>query len=81
MSAAAVARLKELEEKLPADFLSMEIVDVLEDPDSAENNRVLATPTLIRMSPLPMIRVVGDVESVDRLMQLLDLMQAPQQIN
>lgn len=81
LSAAAVGRLRELQQQLPPDYLSAEIIDVLLDPDHAEADRVLATPTLIRLSPLPMIRLVGDLESVDRLMQLLDLLQAPPQVN
>ncbi|MBL8173392.1 MAG: circadian clock KaiB family protein [Bryobacterales bacterium] len=81
LSAAAVARLRELEQQLPPDYLSAEIIDVLQNPDFAEADRVLATPTLIRLSPLPMIRLVGDLESVDRLMQLLDLLQTPPQVN
>lgn len=81
LSAAAIARVRELQQHLPPDFLSAEVIDVLQNPDSAEADRVLATPTLIRLSPLPVIRLVGDLESVDRLMQLLDLLQAPPHIN
>ncbi|MBS1824577.1 MAG: circadian clock protein KaiB [Acidobacteria bacterium] len=81
LSAAAVARVRELQQQLPPDFLSAEVIDVLQSPDSAEADRVLATPTLIRLSPLPVIRLVGDLESVERLMQLLDLLQASPQIN
>ena len=81
LSAAAIARLRELERRLPDNYISSEVIDVLQDPDSAEADRVLATPTLIRLSPLPAIRLVGDLESVDRLLQLLDLLQSPPRIN
>src|SRR5439155_4374936 len=37
------------------------VIDVLESPNQAEQMRILATPTLIRESPLPARRVIGDL--------------------
>ena len=38
-----------------------EIVDVLERPDLAEADRVFATPTLLRLSPPPVRKLIGDL--------------------
>ncbi|MEM9385392.1 MAG: circadian clock KaiB family protein [Pseudomonadota bacterium] len=37
------------------------VVDVLETPEVAEESRVMATPTLIKESPGPVRRVIGDL--------------------
>lgn len=40
---------------------SVEVVDVLQDPASAERDRVLAVPMVMRVGPGPVVRVVGDL--------------------
>jgi circadian clock protein KaiB len=39
----------------------VEVVDVLQDPASAERDRVLALPMVMRVVPEPVVRVVGDL--------------------
>lgn len=58
--------------RLP-DRFEVEVVDVAERPDLAEAERIVATPTLDRISPEPRLRVVGDLGSRDRLALVLDL--------
>ncbi len=53
--------------------VQIEIIDVLEQPDRAESERILATPTLIRQSPGPPRRVIGDLTDASRIIQLLGL--------
>jgi circadian clock protein KaiB len=42
----------------------LEIIDVLEQPESAEEERIIATPTVVRLSPPPRERVIGDLSDV-----------------
>jgi circadian clock protein KaiB len=51
----------------------LEIVDVLTDPSQAERDRVLATPTLVRLDPPPVVRLIGGLWSVDFVMEALQL--------
>jgi circadian clock protein KaiB len=51
----------------------VEIIDVLESPDRAESEKILATPTLIRQIPGPPRRLVGDLGEPHRVIQLLGL--------
>lgn len=51
----------------------IEIVDALERPDLAERDRVIATPTLIRILPQPEVRIVGDLDGKDRILESLEL--------
>jgi len=51
----------------------LEVIDVTENPDEAEREKILATPTLIRQLPEPTRRLVGDMGDPHRLIQLLGL--------
>jgi circadian clock protein KaiB len=50
------------------------VIDVLEDPEQAEAERVLATPTLIKQLPPPLRRVIGDLSDRDKVFLGLNLM-------
>src|SRR5262245_14117691 len=49
----------------------LEIVDVLADPVRALNDRVLVTPTLVRLSPRPVIKIVDDLKDRHKLVDIL----------
>jgi circadian clock protein KaiB len=51
----------------------LEIVNVLEAPDRAETHNILATPTLIRESPLPHRRIIGDLSNIQQVAAVLGL--------
>lgn len=51
----------------------LEIVDVLTDPQQAERDRVLATPTLVRLDPPPVVRLIGGLWNADFVMEALQL--------
>jgi circadian clock protein KaiB len=57
----AVANLRTLCQAALVDQFSVEVIDVLDDPDRAELDRVIATPTVIRLTPPPIRRVIGDL--------------------
>jgi circadian clock protein KaiB len=71
----AIANLRHICESELAGRYTLAIVDVLEDPEAAERDRVLATPTLIKELPLPLRRVIGDLS--DRAKVLLALEVRP----
>ncbi|TVR80763.1 MAG: circadian clock protein KaiB [Rhodospirillales bacterium] len=49
------------------------VIDVLERPQLAEDQKILATPTLIKELPPPLRRVVGDLSDRDRVLVGLEL--------
>jgi circadian clock protein KaiB len=49
----------------------LEIVDILDQPGRAEEDHILATPTLLRLSPAPRRRIVGDLGPLEHLMRAL----------
>ena len=48
---------------------TLRIVDIHKNPEQAEQDRVTATPTLVRVHPLPVRRLVGDLQNVGQLLQ------------
>jgi circadian clock protein KaiB len=61
----AIANLQKFcDEELGGDY-QLIIVDVLERPHEAEAHRILATPTLIKETPLPVRRIIGDLSDID----------------
>lgn len=72
-SARAIANMRWIcEEELNGQY-ELRIIDVLEKPQMAENEKIIATPTLIRESPPPARRLIGDLSDVERVLQGLDL--------
>ena len=69
----AVQNLRALCQQWPPHSYALEIVDVLEDPERAERGKVIATPTLVRLSPEPTRRVIGDLSDTQRVMEGLEL--------
>ena len=52
------------------------MIDVLVHPEMAEEERIMATPTLIKSLPLPLRRVIGDLSDTEKV--LLGLQLEPQ---
>ncbi|MGK7958199.1 MAG: circadian clock KaiB family protein [Crocosphaera sp.] len=53
------------------DEYRLEIINILKEPLRAEEEKIIATPTLIRKIPLPIIRFIGDFSNVKDI--LVDL--------
>lgn len=49
------------------------IIDVLERPQLAEDEKILATPTLIKELPPPLRRIIGDLSEKESVLLGLDL--------
>lgn len=57
---------------------NLEIVDILQKPDLAREAQIVAAPTLIKLLPLPLRRIVGDLSDTERVLAGLDLKSEPQ---
>ncbi len=56
-----------------ADAFELTTIDVLARPEEAERDKILATPTLVKLSPLPIRRLVGDLSDEHRVLTALDM--------
>lgn len=72
-AARAIDTVSALQQQLGADRVRVEIIDVLEDPVSAVNDDVYATPTIFRVKPEPVRRLFGNIAAVEMLMTGLQL--------
>jgi len=78
-SVTAFANLKKIcEEHLPGRY-TIEVIDLLEHPQLAAGDQILAIPTLVRKLPEPLRRIVGDLRNTERTLVGLDI--RPEQVD
>ena len=75
-SMAALANLKKLCEEHLAGQYSIEVIDLLKNPQLAKGDQIFAIPTLVRKLPEPMKRIIGDLSNMERSVVGLDLRKA-----
>jgi circadian clock protein KaiB len=56
------------------DGWEVELVDVTRDPDAAERERILTTPTVVKESPEPRRRITGDLSDADKVLTGLGML-------
>lgn len=71
-SRVAIRNLESLRAALAANA-AVEVVDVREKPELAEEDRILATPTLVRREPPPVRKIIGDLSDTSRVLAGLEL--------
>ncbi|UOM34760.1 circadian clock protein KaiB [Acuticoccus sp. I52.16.1] len=69
----AIANLHEICDRELKGRCDVEIIDVLEDPSAAEEDRILATPTLVRKLPEPVRKIIGDLSDREKVYIGLDV--------
>lgn len=69
----AIQNLKEILKKDLKMTYELQIIDVQKNPQLAEDEKILATPTLSRVLPLPIRRIIGDLSEKDKVLLGLDL--------
>src|SRR5437762_4039717 len=73
----AVANLRRICEQELQGRYELQVIDVLEQPQLAEDEKVLATPTLIKQLPPPLRRVIGDLSDKDKVLLGLEVRPEP----
>ena len=74
-SARAIANLSALCRKHLPDNHQIEIVDLLQDPRRVLSDKIVATPTLIKVSPAPVQKIIGDLSEEAKVLLALGLQQ------
>jgi circadian clock protein KaiB len=72
-SVAAFANLKKICEEHLAGRYQIEVIDLIEQPQLAAGDQILAIPTLVRKLPEPLRRIVGDLRNTERTLVGLHL--------
>ncbi len=61
-----------LEDALDGHY-DLEVIDIIESPELAEKDGILATPTLEKVSPEPVRKIIGDLSDKERVLLVLGL--------
>ena len=69
----AISNLREICRRSSPELRDFEIVDVLRHPKRALADGILMTPTLLRLDPLPLVRIVGSLSESARALLALGL--------
>ena len=68
----AIANLQLICKQELRDKYQLVVIDVLENPQLAEDEKILATPTLIKELPPPLRRIIGDLSNNEKVLLGLD---------
>jgi circadian clock protein KaiB len=69
----AFTNLKQICEDHLQGRYEIEVVDLMENPQLARGDQILALPTLVRRLPEPIKKIIGDLSNTDRVLVGLDL--------
>lgn len=72
-SASAINNIKKICEEYLHGRYELEVIDLYQQPQLAQGEQILASPTLIKRLPLPLRRIIGDMSNEERVLVGLDL--------
>lgn len=72
-SIAAVANLKRICDDQLRGKYRIEVIDLLEKPQLAKGDQIVAIPTLVRRLPPPVKKIIGNLSKTDRVLVGLDI--------
>jgi circadian clock protein KaiB len=72
-SITAFANLKKICEENLAGKYTIEVVDLLKNPQLAAGDQIFALPTLVRKLPEPMKKIIGDLSNTEKVLVGLDI--------
>ena len=72
----AFSNLKKICEDHLKGRYSIEVVDLVEQPQLSKGDQILAIPTLVRKLPQPIRKIIGDLSDTERVLVGLDLRTA-----
>jgi circadian clock protein KaiB len=72
-SMTAMSNLKRVCETHLAGHYEIEVIDLMQNPQLAAGDQILAIPTLVRRLPTPLKRIIGDLSNTERVLVGLDI--------
>ena len=72
-SVLALANLQQICEEHLQGRYEIEVIDLVENPQLAQGDQILALPTLVRRLPEPIKKIIGDLSNTERVLVGLDL--------
>jgi circadian clock protein KaiB len=72
-SLTALANLKRICDEHMDGRYDIEVIDLMENPQLAQRDQIVAIPTLVRELPSPLKRIIGDLSNTERVLVGLDV--------
>jgi circadian clock protein KaiB len=72
-STKAIENLKDVLKNGLNDLYKLKVIDVLKNPQLAEEDKILATPALVKVLPAPVRKIIGDLSDKQKVLLGLDL--------
>jgi circadian clock protein KaiB len=72
-SVTALANLRRICDEHMHGRYSVEVIDLMENPQLARRDQIVAIPTLVRELPSPLKRIIGDLSNTERVLVGLDV--------
>lgn len=69
----ALKNLKKLISSESKTIIQLKVIDVVKNPQLAEDDKILAVPTLLRKLPLPIRKIIGDLSDIKKVLLGLNL--------
>lgn len=76
-SVSAINNIKNICEEHLQGRYELEVIDLHQQPQLAQGEQIIASPTLIKKLPLPLRRIIGDMSNAERVLVGLDLRRRP----
>jgi circadian clock protein KaiB len=73
-SARAIENMRRICEEHLAGRYDLEVIDIYQRPEAAREFQLIAAPTLVKLLPEPLRRIVGDLSDRDKVLHGLDLL-------
>ena len=72
-SAKAIENMHRICEESLSGRYDLEVIDVYENPEATRELQIVATPTLVKILPEPLRRIIGDLSNTERVLAGLNL--------
>ena len=69
----AISNLRQILALQNDDVYDLQIIDIYQTPEAASENQIIAAPTLVKISPEPVRRFIGDLSDKERVLKGLDI--------
>jgi circadian clock protein KaiB len=74
-STRAIQRVRQLCEEHLSGRYDLEVIDIYQLPALAKDDQIIATPTLVKVLPAPLRRLIGDLSNVEKVLFGMDLQE------
>jgi circadian clock protein KaiB len=69
----AIANMRRICEEFLSDRYELEVIDIYQEPEKTRELQIIATPTLVKVLPEPLRRIIGDLSNQEKVLAGLNL--------